>query len=80
MEECELAAVPFYLAQIMKGALEAEGVSARLHPPIRSPDGFDPIVTRLYVPAEDLERARLVLASLESEHESAQAEPPEAEG
>ncbi|CAN5771617.1 MAG: DUF2007 domain-containing protein [Actinomycetota bacterium] len=64
-----LTARPSVQAQLIKGALEAEGIVVRLdRDALGSVYGLDSgtFATRVLVPAVDVERARRLLAELES--------------
>jgi hypothetical protein len=66
----ELEALPFPIAQIVKGALEAEGIPALVRrDPLGAVYGIDvgPLSTRLLVRAEDLPAARALVAEVEQE-------------
>lgn len=64
----ELMRAPNALAQIVKGALEAEGLQASLDRSERSPFGLDSgwFATRVLVAEADLPRARQLLAEIEA--------------
>ncbi|MDQ3972879.1 MAG: DUF2007 domain-containing protein [Actinomycetota bacterium] len=65
----ELTAMPFALATVVKGALEAEGLAVRLErEALAGVYGLDSgtFATRILVAAEDLERARALLAEVEA--------------
>jgi hypothetical protein len=64
----ELMSAPNALAQIVKGALEAEGLHVVVDREERSPFGLDSgwFATRVLVAEGDLERAHEVLAEIEA--------------
>ncbi len=65
----QLTAMPFAVAAVVKGALEAEGLSVRLdREALAGVYGLDSgtFATRILVAAEDLERARLLLAEIDA--------------
>lgn len=64
----ELTRAPNALAQIIKGALEAEGLRVTVDRDQRSPFGLDSgwFATRVLVAADDLGRARELLAEIEA--------------
>lgn len=64
----ELMSAPNALAQIVKGALEAEGLRVVVDREERSPFGLDSgwFATRVLVAEQDLERAQEVLAEIEA--------------
>lgn len=68
---CELMTAPNALARIVKGALEAEGLRVAVDREERSPFGLDSgwFATRVMVAADDLERARELLAEIEAADE-----------
>lgn len=65
---CELMRVPNALAQIIKGALESEGLRVAVDREERSPFGLDSggFATRVLVAEDDLQRAQEVLAEIEA--------------
>jgi hypothetical protein len=66
----QLTALPFALATVLQGALEAEGVTATLEREgLSSIYGLDSGVfaTRVLVPVEELARARELLDDLQNE-------------
>jgi Putative prokaryotic signal transducing protein len=63
-ELVELAVVPLWQSEILRTALQEEGVDARVHP------SFDVVLdgltnARVWVPRRDLEPARRVLAGFQ---------------
>ena len=64
----ELMTAPNALAQIVKGALEAEGLRVTVDREARSPFGLDTgwFATRVLVAEPDLARARELLAEIEA--------------
>lgn len=64
----ELMQAPNALAQIVKGALEAEGLRVAVDRDERSPFGLDSgwFATRVLVAEEDLLRAQELLAEIEA--------------
>lgn len=64
----ELMSAPNALAQIVKGALEAEGLRVVVDREERSPFGLDSgwFATRVLVAESDLERAQELLAEIEA--------------
>ncbi len=68
--EALLTEMPNPLAQIVKGALEAEGIPVRLaRETIAAVYALDTglFATQLYVPAERLEEARALIAEIEAQ-------------
>lgn len=68
--EALLAALPSPLASIVQGALEAEGIPARIeHDVFGGVYGLDTglFATRLYVPADRVEEARALIAEIEAD-------------
>ena len=68
--EALLTELPGPLAQIVKGALEAEGIPVRLHrDALSSIYGLDTglFATQLFVPAARLEEARALIAEIEAD-------------
>lgn len=65
----EVAALPNAIAQLAKGALEAEGLTVMLDSEGRDPYGIDSgwFATRLFVPDEEWDRARALLDEFEAE-------------
>ena len=69
-EEALLTELPAPLAQIVKGALEAEGIGVRLErDALSSVYGLDTglFATRLFVAAEQLDEARALIEEIEAE-------------
>lgn len=69
-EEALLTELPAPLAQIVKGALEAEGIAVRLErDALSSVYGLDTglFATRLFVAAEQLAEARALIDEIETE-------------
>jgi Putative prokaryotic signal transducing protein len=61
----DLATVPLWLSEILRTALQDEGIEARTNP------SFDVVIdgltnSRVWVPRRDLARAQQVLASLQN--------------
>lgn len=67
----EVAAMPNAIAQLAKGALEAEGFTVMLDTEGRDPYGIDSgwFATRLLVVENEAERARALLDEFEAEDE-----------
>lgn len=65
----EVAALPNAIAQLAKGALEAEGLTVVLDSEARDPYGIDSgwFATRLLVPDEEWDRARALLDEFEAQ-------------
>ncbi len=65
----ELRRLPMPMAQILKGALEAEGIASDLRTGLGSVYGIDagPFASRLYVRVSDVERAEALIAEVEAE-------------
>jgi hypothetical protein len=64
----EVAAMPNAVAQIVKGALEAEGLRVMVDREGRDPYGIDSgwFATRVLVEEGDAERARALIAEIEA--------------
>jgi hypothetical protein len=64
----ELRRLPNPIAQIIRGALEAEGIEADVQSGLGQVYGLDagPFATRLYVRSSDVERAEALIAEVEA--------------
>jgi hypothetical protein len=65
----ELRRLPHPIAEIVRGALEAEGIATDIRTGLGSVYGVDvgPFATRLYVRADDVARAEALIAEVEAE-------------
>jgi hypothetical protein len=65
----ELRRMPHPIAQIVKGALAAEGIEADVRTGLGTVYGIDagPFATRLYVRRSDVPRAEALIAEVEAE-------------
>jgi hypothetical protein len=65
----ELRRMPQPIAEIVKGALGAEGIEAEVRTGLGAVYGIDagPFVTRLYVRRSDLDRAEALITEVEAD-------------